>query len=103
MLAPYLFFTVGECCQRDGKGLCGVLWCVIPSSKHSAPTGILCAAHSVEILSGSHKNNAEINHPNAVYKPQFCGFRLGAMTPSTGYLLYCNDRGGTDILKCVLL
>lgn len=60
---------------------------------------------SIRILSvKSTKNNAEINQnktqkkkkKNAVYKLKFCGFRLGAMTPSTGKLLYCNDNGGED-------
>lgn len=50
-------------------------------------TGFLWAAdHSVEI-SGCYTPPPpapEIYHPNAVYKPKLRGFRLGAMSPSTG-------------------
>lgn len=86
-----------------------MLWCVTPSSKALSSTGFYlgAAAHSVEVSgyyqSNQQKKNAEINQnktqkkkKNAVYKLKFCGFRLGAMTPSTGKLLYCNDNGGED-------
>lgn len=86
-----------------------MLWCITPSSKALSSTGfhLGAAAHSVEVSgyyqSNQQKNNAEINQnktqkkkKNAVYKLKFCGFRLGAMTPSTGKLLYCNDNGGED-------
>lgn len=58
-----------------------MLWCVIITAQQAFY--VLVQLKYQDVI-GQSQNNAEINHPNAIHKPKYCGFRPGAMTPSTG-------------------